>query len=72
MRVRKLKPLTQAEARKWALTAAGWRAKDTEAANLMMRVAQGDDSALIPLADRLREIGQEKAADAVHRLLVTE
>lgn len=72
MRVKMLKPLTQAEALKWSLTAARMRAKDAVAADLMQRVAEGDDSALIPLADRFREIGEEKAADAVHRLLVTE
>jgi hypothetical protein len=54
-----------------AMMAAGEIRKtiDPDLADLLERAALGDDSALTPALDRLRELGRDSQADRLARLL---
>jgi hypothetical protein len=45
------------------------REVDRDLANLYRRCIQGDDTALVPACDRLREIGRDADADNLQRLI---
>lgn len=43
---------------------------DATAAGLVRRVAAGDDTALVPLVDRLKEVGREDDAERLKKLVL--
>jgi hypothetical protein len=45
------------------------REVDRDLANLYRRCIQGDDTALVPACDRLRELGRDADADRLQKLI---
>jgi hypothetical protein len=70
MRVKKLRKLTLGESMKLLLLAGQLEEQvDGTLADLVRRIASGDDSAMAPTTDRLIEIGRPELAERLKKLL---
>ena len=71
MRPKKMPKLTLEESMTLLLLAADIeRDVDADLAGLVRRVASGDDTAMVPMTDRLIEIGRPELAERLKKLLV--
>ena len=70
MRPRKLRRLTLNESMTLLLLAGRIEEEiDADLAGLVRRVAAGDDTALVPAVDRLKELGREEQAERLKKML---
>lgn len=67
----KWRKLTQGECLRLSLLACRMAQIDRTAADLMSRIAEGDDTACLGLVDRLHEIGRHEQAERLNTLLST-
>lgn len=73
MRVKKMKKLTLSESMTLLLLAGEIEEQvDADLAGLVRRVAAGDDTALAPAVDRLKELGREEEAERLKRAVLTK
>ena len=72
MRARKMRRLTLGERVNLLLLAGRMRTEvDATLAALVERVAGGDDTALVPAVDRLKELGREEDAERLKKAVLT-
>ena len=68
--MKSLRPLTLAEIVGLTRVATLIRDReDRDLGNLLLRVASGDQSALVPACDRLRETGRDDLADRLQKTI---